>query len=163
MNDLTQYLSVRAQLRPGDVVVFWGPKRNLLSALIELATQGGPSHTAIIRQPAQGWGVDAKITQSTLDSTGNGVRTNSLADTIAHYPAGSSAAALLLSDETRARIDWQKFYAYIGSIDGIVKYNVPELFEFLLPAALDRGEPSNSRVCSVCVGSILGNCGQFPM
>lgn len=157
MNPLNQYLSVRNKLRPGDVVVFWGNARNPLSGLIELFTSGGPSHTAIVRQPAIE-GMDVMITQSTLDRAGNGVRTNPLSETLASYLSGS-AAALLLNDGTRSRIDWQKFYAYIGSIDHIVKYNVAELFAFLLPEALDRGQPQAKRVCSVTVGSILAACG----
>lgn len=158
MNDLTQYKQLRGKLRPGDVVVFWGAKSNPLSALIEWATGGGPSHTAIVRQGMVDT-ADVQITQSTLDDLGNGVRTDPLGAVLADYPAGSSAAALLLSDETRARINAHVFYAYLGSIDRIEHYDTRGLFAFLLPEAIGRREPSGTAVCSVCVAAVLSKCG----
>ena len=155
MTDLRQYDAVRNSLCAGDVVVFWGS--TVLSRMIELPTEG-PSHVAIVR-----WGVtedhDVEIEESTIEGNRNGVQHNPLGWTLANYPHGSSAAALLLNDATRAKINWHKFYDYIGSIDGRVHYDIPGLFRFLLPEALDRPvSVTDKMVCSVAAGRILIEC-----
>lgn len=154
MLDLQQYYSVRGQLRPGDVIVFYGA--TLLDRLIEAASDG-PGHSAVVRSPWSA-GRDVVIEESTITPGRNGVQHSYLGQRLGGYPAGSSAAALLLGDQPRARIDWFRFYQYIGSIDGCVKYDIAGLFEFLLPQALDR-MPSREMVCSVAVAAILAHCG----
>jgi len=155
MNDLTQYYSVRHLLRAGDVIVFYGA--GLLDKLIEVASEG-PGHSAVVRWGAMA-AADVVVEESTINGKRNGVQHNPLGWELAGYPVGSSAAALLLSDAVRAQMNLEAFYAYIGQIDGILRYDIPGLFKFLLPQAFDRIEPTKEMVCSVTVGAILAKCG----
>jgi hypothetical protein len=165
MNDLTQYNSVRAQLRAGDVIVFWGNPLDPLTLAIE-AFNDGPSHSAIVRQPIDNWGDDVIIEQSTrpiliAHSSKDGVQNEPLGVTLANYGANAKGAALLLSDAARARLDLMKFYEWIGECDGLVTYDTRDLFEFLLreiPIAGAREwqqESSKAMVCSGFVTSTL--------
>jgi hypothetical protein len=165
MNDLTQYNSVRSQLRAGDLVMFWG--RSPLSRAIELI-DAGPSHSAIIRQPVAA-DADATICQSTIQKWNgvevNGVQTEQLGATIAGYDTGASIAALRLDDATRSRIDWEKFYAVIGAAEDHVGYDIADLFEFLirdvpvLGVRVAQGEHKAKMVCSSWVTAVLESCG----
>jgi hypothetical protein len=166
-NDLRQYLSVRHLLRAGDVIVYKGASP--LSLAIE-ALASGPSHSAVVRQPALSAGTDAVITESTRPivltaGSLNGVQTHPLGAEVAGYDAGGSIAALLLDDPTRARIDWKKFYAAIGSMDGIVTYDTAGLFEYLgrqipiIGARLWQEEKQDSMFCSAFVSAVLIHCG----
>lgn len=160
MNSLTQYESVRDQLQPGDVIVFWGT--GLLSDSIE-KLGGGPSHTAVVRQGAHPLDIgDAVLIESSIEGAENGVQTHSIGTRVAGYDPGGSIAALLLDNETRGRIDWEKFYAFCGRCDGIVKYDIRGLLGFLLPEALERPEPTSEMVCSVFAGALLNYCGAAP-
>jgi hypothetical protein len=163
MNSLTQYNAVKGQLRAGDLVMFWG--REPLSTIIELY-EAGPSHSAIVRQPVTDQGEDAKISQSTRPTiltagSLNGVQTEPLGVTLAGYGAGATAAALLLSDEARSKVDWEKFYAVIGASDGFVQYDVADLFEFvlrgfpILGAHVGQAEHKTKMVCSSWVTAVL--------
>lgn len=165
MNDLTLYNVAKGQLRAGDLVMFWG--KGFLSGAIELI-DAGPSHSAFIRQPVTNAG-DATICQSTIQKWNgqeiNGVQTEPLGQTIAGYDAGGAMAALRLSDAVRAKIDWTTFYAVIGAAEDHVKYDIPDLFEFLvrtapvLGARVAQGEHKNTFVCSSWVCAVLTACG----
>jgi hypothetical protein len=166
MGDL--YNSVRAYIRPVDVVAFWGPPRNPVSGLIELVTDG-PSHVAPVRQPlivskcAPGCAhpcepVDVKITESTIKNHRSGVQTNPLGQTLAGYPGGSRAEWYPLSAVARARVDLRAFYECCGANDGITGYDWRALFRFLLPDWItQRFTPARLRaeVCSVWVATAL--------
>src|ERR1035438_7526620 len=162
MNSLTQYNRVRSLLRPGDLVMFWG--RSPLSLAIELI-DAGPSHSAIVRQLVTDEGADATICQSTIQKWNgvevNGVQTDPLGATIAGYDSGADIAALRLDDPTRAKIDWEQFYAVIGAAEDRVKYDIPDLFEFLirdvpiLGARMAQGEHKARMVCSSWVTAVL--------
>ena len=161
MNNLSQYNKVRSQLRAGDLVMFWG--KSPLSVAIEWI-DAGPSHSAIIRQPVTA-DSDATICQSTIQSGINGVQTDPLGATIAGYDTGGSVAALRLNDATRSKMDWEKFYAVIGANDGRVRYDVADLFEFLirdvpaLGARVAQSEHQTKMVCSAWVAAVLESCG----
>jgi hypothetical protein len=156
VNSLTQYSAAKGQLRAGDVVVFYGTA--LTSRAIELFATG-PSHVAIIRQPVAE-GADVKICHSTIDHGVNGVQTEPLGEIIADY-GPVSVAALRLSDAARKRIDWFEFYKVIGASDGFVKYDVANLFDFLirdipvLGARVAQGENKTAMVCSSWVTAVL--------
>ena len=162
MNNLTHYNGVRSLLRPGDLVMFWG--RSPLSRAIEWI-DAGPSHSAIIRQPVTDEGADATICQSTIQDGVNGVQTDPLGATIAGYDTGASIAALRLDDTTRSKIDWEQFYAVIGADEDRVKYDIPDLVEFLirdvpiLGARVAQGEHKARMVCSSWVTAVLESCG----
>ena len=167
MNNLAQYNAVRTQLRPGDLVMFWG--RKPLPLLIELFG-AGPSHCAIVRQSVH-QGSDVLISESTRPfilekGDRNGVQTNPLGTVIStEYAPGGQAAGLRLSQASRGRIDWEKFYAWLGACDGHVAYDVDGLFEFLLRdipvigARVAQGEKLDAMVCSAFVCSTLTRCG----
>lgn len=169
MNSLEQYNKISHLLRPGDVVVFrdfW--LNSPLSAAIELLDPT-ESHSAIIRQPVIG-SIDATIVESTrpviLSKTShNGVQTNPLGATLAGYGPNSSAACLRLSAPSRAKIDWFKFYSFIGQCDGFVKYDVAGLFDFLLREVpilgtrVAQDENQTAMVCSAWVCALLIKCG----
>jgi hypothetical protein len=161
MNDLTQYNRVRGQLRAGDIIMFWGSSP--LSRVIE-CINAGPSHSAILRQPVTA-DSDATICQSTIQNGHNGVQTDPLGWTIGGYDKAGSIAALRLDDAIREKIDWQKFYAVIGAADGNVRYDVADLFEFLLRGVpilgvrVAQAEHKTRMVCSSWVTAVLESCG----
>jgi hypothetical protein len=165
MNSLTQYNRVRSLLRPGDLVMFWG--RAPLSRIIE-AVDAGPSHSAVVRQGVHP-DFDATICQSTIQKWNgvevNGVQTDPLGATIAGYDSGADIAALRLDDPIRAKIDWEQFYKVIGAAEDRVKYDIPDLIEFLirdipvLGARVGQGEHKARMVCSSWVTAVLESCG----
>jgi len=161
MNDLTLYNQNRHDLRPADLVLFWGTEP--ISYAIKLFA-GGPTHSAIVRQPAIG-GHDVRIIESTIEGSKNGVQTNFLGQTLANYGAGAQAAALLLKDEVRARIDWEAFYAFCGASEDRVKYDVGGLFEFILREVpiigtrVGQEEKQNAMVCSAWAAALWSKCG----
>lgn len=127
MNSLDQYNAVKAQLRPGDHVFFYGT--GLLSDTIEFVSDGGPSHCATVRNGLQD-GDEVRIVECTILNGLNGVQTNLLDRRIANYD-DSPIVACLLSDEARKTMDLFNFYKFIGQCEGEIKYDVPDLFEFL--------------------------------
>ncbi len=169
------YEAARPLMRPGDLLAFWGSERDPVSLLIEEATeyrdasgkrQDGPSHVALIRQP---WipPADPKAIECTLNSACNGVRTIGLPELLAEYPAGSRAALYPLTPSARAMLDLRAFYAKCGALDGGVKYDIPALFRFLLPGALQNlldpnVEHAHAMVCSICAAVILRDSGVLP-
>ncbi len=161
MNDLTQYNTVKASLLPGDIVMFWG--KGLLSHAIELASDG-PSHCAIVRQPLT-MGSDATIVESTIDGKLNGVQTHPLGSRVENYDAGAAIAVLRLSAAARAKLNLFRFYGFIGAAEGHVRYDTPDLVEFLLRdvpilgARLAQGEHKAEMVCSSWVTAVLEKCG----
>ena len=116
MNDLTQYNAVKHQMRPGDLIAFWGA--HPISFLINLFATG-PSHVAVVRQDIHEQSAnstDVTIIESTINPNGgarvrNGVQTNQLGKVLAEYGSGARAAWLPLSEESRRRLDLMKFFA----------------------------------------------------
>lgn len=163
MNDLTVYNKVRSQLRAGDVIMLWGAKYDPLSLIIEGLTDG-PSHCQIVRQPLTP-SSDVMVTEATILNGHNGVQTNALGPRIGAYDKKGAFMALRLSDATRAKIDWFKFYEFIGQIDSIVTYDKLDLLEFLLRnipflgAHIGQAEHKDQMVCSSLVIAVLEKCG----
>jgi hypothetical protein len=162
MNDLTQYLAVRNQIRAGDLIAFEG--RDVLSSLIEVFGNG-PSHIAIVRgQDTANQASPVTITESTIIDGRNGVQTNRLSERLASYDTGSRAWWLPLSDEIRREIDWFEFYKFIGASEDHVKYDTLDLFEFIargIPILGPRiGQKEKKQmVCSGFVTAVLESCG----
>jgi hypothetical protein len=162
MNDLAAYNAVKSKLRPGDIIMLWGASP--LSWAIELFSGSGPSHCQIVRQAARG-DADVMVTESTIENGRNGVQAHALGLRIATYDRGGRFAALRLSDEIRAKIDWFEFYKFIGEIDGSVKYGTVDLFEYLLREVpilghyLFQDEHKSTMVCSSLVVAVLEKCG----
>ncbi len=169
---MTLYQQNRHLLRAGDVIVFRGAG-SPLSFLIELFAPT-ESHTAIVRQPAV-WSCsdwhDVLIAESTRPmrlkaGDRNGVQSNPLGTVIElEYAPRGTATALLLSAASRQKIDWQKFYRWIGACQDHVSYDVQGLFDFLLRdipmigARVAQGEKLDRMVCSAFVCSTLTRCG----
>ena len=163
MNDLTQYLAVRNQIRAGDLVAFEG--RDVLSSLIEVFGNG-PSHIGIVRgQDTANQASPVTMTESTIEHGRNGVQTNRLSERLANYAPGSRAWWLPLSDEIRREIDWFEFYKFIGASEDHVKYDAGDLFEFLargipiLGPRIAQKENQEQMVCSGFVTAVLEAAG----
>ena len=163
MNDLTQYLAVRSQIRAGDLIAFEG--RDVLSSLIEVFGNG-PSHIAIVRnQDTANQASPVTITESTIENGRNGVQTNRLSERLASYDTGARAWWLPLSDEIRREIDWFKFYQFIGASEDHVGYDTMDLFEFILRglpivgSRIAQKENREQMVCSGFVAAVLESCG----
>jgi hypothetical protein len=160
---MSDYSTIRPTIQPLDVVAFRdtasdpiGHPIEVVSELIELAAKG-LSHTAIIRQSSVGR-ADAMAIHCTLDSQGNGVRTEPLGNILAGYPQGSRAWVYHLLPEVRQSVDLFAFYQLCGACDGFVTYDVAALFRFLLPdiiAAQFEPRALKSMVCSVWVATAL--------
>jgi hypothetical protein len=161
MNDLTQYYAARATLRAGDIIGFYGTA--LISWAIRLFAPG-PSHCGFVRQPMMG-GKDVLMCESTIENGNSGVQTNALGNEIANYGAPLDAAVLYLSDETRKRIDWFKFYQIIGSAEDHTKYDTIGLIEYLerdipiLGPRIAQGQHKNKYVCSAWNAAVMEYCG----
>jgi hypothetical protein len=128
MNNITQYLKIRNQLQPGDVIAFSG--RAVISKLIEFYTNSAVTHVAMV-QCAGGIDDDVAITQSTIENGQNGVQSEPLGEVLATYGDGSLAWWLPLDDDIRAAINWTKYYQFIEKATGNIKYDIPGLFGFL--------------------------------
>lgn len=164
MNNLAEYNDFKDALRPGDVVVFWGDPLDPLTIAIEAFTDG-PSHSAIVRTPLTPMS-DVVISQSTRPillrkGVPNGVQHEPLGATITNYGDRAQAAALILSDEMRARLDLGALESFLAATDGKVTYDVADLFEFLLRevpivgAREWQAENSKALVCSGLVTAAL--------
>jgi hypothetical protein len=152
--------------RTGDVLAAWGPKSNIISALIEDCTNGGPSHVALIRQP---WIPPAppQVIECTLDSTVNGVRTIGLDAWLKDQLPGERVELYRLTDAARARLDLFDFYQRCGQWDGHERYDVLALLRFLLPEFMQRAldpdvERAKSMVCSIFATAILRDSKGLP-
>jgi hypothetical protein len=161
VNDLTQYAAVRDQIRQGDLIVFWGNEP--LSWLIRLFAPG-PSHCAVVRH-GQHRDYGVRIIESTIENERDGVQTNPLADTLLNYGDGAKAMWLPLSEEARRQIDWSAFYAFCGSTEDHVRYDVEGLFEFLLREVpivgprVAQDEHTDNMVCSAWATALWSKCG----
>jgi len=150
-NDLVQYNAAKSQLRPGDLIFYWGTA--LLSRIIETVDAQGPSHVQIVDR------VDLDGTVWIAESTmgkgePNGVQRHPLTVSILAYPNGSKVGAALLDDETRARADFSALDPYVDSCIGKIAYDVLGLAKFLLPEALREGQINDhNMVCSSFVTS----------
>ena len=143
-------------MQPADVVACWNTKLNPVSGLIEFISNG-PSHVAIVRQPAIE-GYDVMLSECTLSAKTNGVCTTPLSQLLAEYGKGTKVSWFALTSEARKRLDLFEFYKCIGAHDGVTHYSIRELLEFLLPDWLDeRIIPKASMVCSVWVATVLKN------
>lgn len=160
MNDLAQYNAVRHTIRAGDVIVDYGTAP--ISRLIRLFAPG-PSHCAFVRWPMIG-GMDVEICESTIENGKSGVQTNALGNEIAYYGCPVAAAVLYLSDATRKRIDWFKFYEIIGAAEDHTKYDTVGLFEYLLRDVpilgprVAQAPPKDKYVCSAWTSAVQEFC-----
>lgn len=162
MNDLGQYLTVRNQIRIGDIVAFAG--RAPISHLINLFSGSPISHCAIVRQgvhPTDPGSGDVKIAESTIENGRSGPQTRYLGDTLANYGDSSQAWWLPLSEDVRTVMKWQSFYTAIGSSEAGVRYDKIGLTGFILrgiPAIGPRimqSEPAKRMFCSGLVVEVL--------
>jgi hypothetical protein len=165
VNDLTQYRTALPHIRPGDIVVFRGTAA--ISWAIRILGGSDLTHAAMVRQARHSisGAPDVLITESTFDSTANGVHTVPLGPTLACYGDGAQAALLRLRPGIRTSIDWQRFYAFIGACDEIVRYDKAGLVGFLLrelpilgPRICQSTDPCKM-FCNAYVIAILEACG----
>lgn len=158
MNDLALYHLNKKDLAVGDVVIFYG--EDPLEAIIRKVTKGGPGHCAIVRQPLTA-DADVVIIESTILNGRDGVQNNFLGPRIANYGAGATVACLRQNPQTRQMFDLEKFYAFCGSAEGHVRYDLADLFEFLprmIPGIgnhIFQGENPDAMVCSAWVTAAL--------
>src|SRR5438552_846479 len=130
MNDITEYLRMREEIRPADIIIVSG--RAVISGIIKLMSGSKFSHVGIIRQGFNHIdNTDVMMFNSTIDHDKNGCQTYPLGETLYNYESGTLAYHLYLKEDIRKNIYWEGFYKSIGEIDGIVKYNTPGLFGFL--------------------------------
>ena len=148
MNSLIRYNSVKSQLRPGDLIFYWGTAP--ISHAIEILSGNGPSHVQMVETiEANG---DVMIVESTIRGKVNGVQRYELGASIQEYPSGSSVAAAILSDSSRARADLARLTPAIDAVIGKVGYDVLGLAKFLLPEGIRLGQPNDHKmVCSSLV------------
>lgn len=155
MNDQSQYESVYRRMLPGDLIVFWG--RGFLPWAIRLFASG-PSHCGVVRQSWHQNAPGVTLAESTIRNGRDGVQTCDLEGRLAEYEG--SARWLPLSREARAALDWQGFYAAIGEMEDIVRYDKIGLAEYLLqliPVAGRRwwqSEHPDVMVCSAFVVAV---------
>ncbi len=157
MNSIVQYEAVKTQLRPGDLVFYWGS--GLLSRLIELLSGNGPSHVQIVEAVLPDGTV--MIAESTIENGASGVQRHALAESIAGYPAGSKCGAMLLDDFTRARADWTKLTPYIDAlVAGKLGYDVLGLLKFLAPEGLRESQANDRKtLCSSFIAAVYQELG----
>jgi hypothetical protein len=164
MNNLTRYQAVRGQIRAGDLIAFQGS--GPLSGLIE-AFSAGPSHVGIIRvidRDAAGAKV-VKMVESTIEGDRNGVQTNRLSERLATYDEGGRAWWLPLADDIHQAVDWFRFYQFIGGAEDHVRYDIGDLFEFILRGLpvtgprIGQAERQDRMVCSGFVTAVLEAAG----
>jgi hypothetical protein len=157
MIDLAQYKAAKSQLRPGDLVFYWGSA--LLSRLIEGLSCNGPSHVQIVESVLADGTV--MIAESTIENHVSGVQRHPLTHSIESYPDGSTVGAALLRDDVRARADWSQLSPFVDScIIGMVGYDVLGLVKFLEPEGLREGQANDVKmVCSSFATAALEHVG----
>jgi hypothetical protein len=167
IGNLDLYNAAAARMRPVDIIAVRGGTSDpvghpieVVSAIIEKVGESkgkpGYSHIAIVRQPLLA-GRDVQIIESTIEAGANGVQTHALGATLAGYEPGSHADWYPLSAKSRARVDLGAFYAWCGRNDGVTRYSIQELFQFMfLPDWVrDHEVPQDAEVCSVAAGAAL--------
>lgn len=124
---LPAYAKVRHLMRPGDVVVFSG--RAVISRLIQFFSRSPVTHAACVRQAMHQDGpYDVMVTESTISKTRNGPQTNPLSEILTmDYGLGSQASWLPLDEDFRKRVDFDKFYAFIGGVEDHCRYDIEGL------------------------------------
>jgi hypothetical protein len=125
---MTTYKETAPTMRPGDIIAFHGVA--LISDLIDEVSRSPISHIATVRQAARG-AYDVVITESTIDGGVSGPQSHPLGQVLAAEYAAGRAWLVRLAESTRARVDLEKFYAFIGACEGSVHYDIAGLFGFL--------------------------------
>jgi hypothetical protein len=154
--ELLHYQSeIKPKIKAGDGLIFFGS--GLLSGLIRLFSSG-PSHIAVVRQEAHQNSGGPTIIESTIEPGRNGVQTNDLYGRVRDY--SGSVVWLPLSDESRQKLDLQKFYAFCGAMDGFTAYDTGGLFEFfwrtipVVGVRVDQAENPKEMVCSALAAAL---------
>jgi hypothetical protein len=162
MNNSQLYALAAPSMRPGDIIAFHGTE--LISDAIDDFTHSPISHIATVRQGVHD-GAGVIITESTIADGVSGPQSHSLGEVLAgEYPHGR-AWWLREAESVRARVDWQKFYAFIGEAEGSIHYDIAGLFGFLeraLPVLgphLCQHENPREMFCDAYALAILEACG----
>jgi hypothetical protein len=96
---------------------------------------------------------DNLMNESTIEAGRHGVQTNPLGATLANYGDGARGWWCPLADDVRKDFDLYRFYAAVGSADGIVGYPIKGLLGFLarsLPIIGSRVGQSENQKAEVC-------------
>jgi hypothetical protein len=152
-------MKLPATIKVGDLIAFWGSKANLLSAIIEDVTHGGPSHVAVVNQLIP----FVSIIQSTIEGVKNGIQVESLVSVMYSYSTDSHIALYPLNSPLKADQLFQ-FYKWTGAALDHVQYGIFDLVTFLTPHLQNLGLGNNPHyeVCSVAAASLYVASGVLP-
>jgi len=168
----TSYASIRAQVRPGDVIAFSGKAR--ISRIIRWVTRSNVSHVGVVLDASEESG--GTMVESSADTLlpeswhrkgarTEGVRISRIDDHLAHYKG--TAWLLPLAEEVRARGDWIRFGQFLNQqrtkgYDRVqmVKMAMSPLFRVpLLGRLLRNQENLDKYFCSELVAAALRSSG----
>lgn len=109
------YLKIRKQLRPGDVIAFAG--RSVISRLIGFGTRSRISHVGIVIRTKDEWNNErVELLESTSLYGKKGVQKTFLSDHVRDYPGGMYA--LLLLDHLSMEIDTSELWEIVKQENG---------------------------------------------
>ena len=152
--ELVEYNSVRSHLRAGDVIAFGG--KGFFSSVIKVATNHPCSHVGIVfttvPSPKSGEQLNLIIESTSLDGGKAGVQVSRLSERITNY--NGNVWWLPLSDNTRAKLDEDKFFDFLIKQKGKA-YDLPQAIGSAEDLVICNKEDFSKLFCSELVIAAL--------
>jgi hypothetical protein len=155
------YASAAPTMRPGDIIACSGTA--LISHAIQVVTGSPITHVMTVRQAIHAGDPisDVVVTQATMGGgEPNGAQSDPLGQVLASQYANGRAWLLTLAPSVRAKVDWFKFYQFIGACEGRVKYDWWGLVLYRL--GLRAQVNPKAMFCNEYAIAIMQACGSLP-